>query len=144
MLFFILTTFAGMKASASTIVPKDLDSTVPTVHYLEPAYFVTLTVARFEDLSNTHLNFFQRIFFKKAQKKIKKELKKNQKVSIHEYYDTQKGRFKFDFLWFVIGTIIGPFGLLFSFTTKQPKANKISALMGLPVFVLWFGYLFIF
>lgn len=144
-LIFAFMSIFSMQVNASIIVPKtSSDSTESGANYMEANRFVNLTVDQFEKLSSTHLNFFQRVFFRKAQKQVRKELREHHQVDLHEYYDTQKGKFKFDLLWFTVGAIIGPFAMLFSYLTKQPKSQKISALIGFGVFILWFGFLFLF
>ena len=105
--------------------------------------FIRLSISEFQKATDTHLNFFQKMYFKKLQKKLTRT-HTMQNATILPYYDVQKKKFKFDPLWFILGTIIGPFALLFAFTSRQPKNKRISALIGFGVFILWFGWLFLF
>lgn len=126
--------------NASIPVIKEMKA-IP--EYLKTENFMKLSVNEFETASGQHLNFFQRMYFKKLQRQLSRsDFKKDS--TILEYYNPEKAKFKFDPLWFVLGCFIGPLALLFSFTSKQPRSKKISALIGLPVFILWFGWLTIF
>ncbi len=124
--------------------PVSSPSAHPTIpDYLLAKNFIGMTVSEFQSASGHKLNFFQRIYFKKLQKKLSRaDLPDNATILAH--YDVKKSKFKFDPLWFVLGCIIGPFAILFSYTTKQKKNKRLSALIGFGVFVLWFGWLFIF
>ena len=112
--------------------------------YLKAAVFVKLSPKEFSSLSGAKLNFLQKLYFKSVQRKLKRELKKNPDLLITEYYSQDQQKFKFDALWFVVGAIIGPIGILFAFTSRQPKNNRVSAALGCVLFVLWFGLLFVF
>lgn len=119
----------------------DIHSNIPD--YLRVENFISLSVSQFEAASGQHLNFFQRLYFKKLQKKLSRsDYQKNSTVLDH--YDVEKKKFKFDPLWFVLGSFIGPFALLFSYTSKQSKSSRLSALIGFGVFVIWFGWLLVF
>lgn len=118
--------------------------------YLRAAVFVKLSAKQFGTLTGKKLNLPQRIYFKIVQRKLSHELKENPDLLITRYYDPKKAKFKFDALWFVIAGFIGPLGLLLAYTTKQRKGgptrkNKItSAWIGFIIFVLWFGFSFLF
>ncbi len=139
--------FCQNSNAASFILPK---STTPENQinnksdYLRASVFVKLSTKEFTDLTGTKLNLFQKIYFKSIQRKLTRELKKNPDFLITQYYDQKKGKFKLDPLWFVIGVILGPIGILFSYTNKQPKDKRKSALIGFIVFLIWFGFLFVF
>ena len=132
---------------ASVIIPnaKGLES----IKSENPAYenasvFVTLSAKQFENASGEKLSFMEKLYFKSVQKKLKKELKADPDVTISQYYDTKKAKFKLDGVWFVVGALIGPLGILFSFTSKQKRNFRISAALGSILFFIWFGYLFLF
>lgn len=112
--------------------------------YLKVENFVRLTPAQFEIASGHHLGFFQKIYFKKLQRQLKKA-DYNSESNLLTYYDAEKGKFKLDTLWFILGCIIGPFAVLFSYTSHNQSTNKhISALIGMGVFIIWFGWLALF
>ena len=121
-----------------------IESVVPIPQYLKASVFVNLTRREFEVLRGKKLGFLERMYFKAAQKKLRKELKTDNDLLITKYYDDAKGKFKIDGLWFVIGSAIGPLGILFAYTTHQSKNLKISAMLGTVIFIAWFGYLTIF
>ena len=119
--------------------------------YLKASVFVHLSAREFAAATGYRLNFFQKIYFKVIQRQIKRDLKKNPGLLINDYLDQKKGKFKFDFLWFIIGAFIGPLGVLFAYTSKTQKKeattkkDKItSAWLGFLFFVIWFGFLFVF
>ena len=139
--------FCQNSNAASFILPKSInpkDQISNTTDYLKASVFVKLSSKEFASLSGMKLNFLQKIYFKSVQRKLSRELKKNPDLLITQYYDQKKMKFKIDPLWFVIGAILGPIGILFSYTNKQPKDKKKSALLGCIVFLIWFGFLFIF
>ena len=121
-----------------------------TPDYLRASVFVNLSAGEFAAATGKKLNFFQKIYFKVIQRQIKRDLKKNSDLLIHDYFDQKKGQFKLNFLWFVIAAFIGPLGVLFAYTSHQKKdkttrKDKItSAWLGFLFFVLWFGFLFVF
>lgn len=141
-LFFGLFIFCQKNDAASFIYSSP--TSVNHTDYLKASVFVKLSAKEFSSLTGTKLNFLQKLYFKSVQRKLSREVKKNPELLITEYYSPANHKFKLDALWFVIGAIIGPLGILFAFTSKQPKSNRISAAMGCILFVLWFGYLFIF
>jgi len=119
--------------------------------YYRAAVFVNLSAREFAAVTGKKLNFFQKVYFKVIQRELKRELKKNPDLLINDYFD-QQVKFKFDPLWFVIASFIGPLGVLFAYTsphyqkkTTTTRKDKItSAWLGLILFALWFGWLFIF
>ncbi len=113
-------------------------------NYLKASVFSKLSPKQFSMLTGKRLNFFEKLYFKSMQRKLGREVKKNPDLLITEYYDQAKKKFKIDYLWFVLGAIIGPLAILFSFTNKQPKNSRTSALLGCILFVLWFGFIFVF
>lgn len=125
---------ASIVSTSSSIMPEHLKTNV----------FVGMSANDFEMASGKKINLFQKMYFKKLQRKLA-STKYDESSTIVEHYDVKKGKFKFDPVWFIIGAIIGPFGLLFSYTSDNPTRNKhISAAIGLGVFILWFGWIFLF
>ncbi len=112
--------------------------------FLKASVFVKLSAKEFSALTGTKLNFLQKLYFKSVKRKLSRELKKDPNLLITQYYDQHKAKFKIDPVWFAVGVILGPLGILFSFTSKQPKAKRKSTALGCIVFVIWFGFLFIF
>lgn len=119
--------------------------------YLKASVFVNLSAREFAAVTGNKLNFFQKIYFKVIQRQIKRDLKKNPDLLINDYFDQKKGKFKFDLLWFIIGTFIGPLGVLVAYTSSPQKKATItkkdkitSAWLGFLFFVIWFGFLFVF
>lgn len=136
---FALCCYAGRAAFSVSSSPAH----PPVADYLLVKNFIGMTVSEFQTASGHKLNIFQRMYFRKLQKKLSRsDVPDN--ATILSHYDVQKGKFKFDSLWFVLGCIIGPFALLFAVTSKQKKNKRISALIGLGVFVIWFGWLYLF
>ena len=105
---------------------------------------LNMNAKEFSLVTGHQMNFFQKVYFKVLKTKLKIAVKKNPDLLLNNYYEPTKGKFKLDSLWFIIGSIIGPLGILFAFTSKQPKNKRLSAVLGTIVFVLWFGFLFIF
>ena len=120
------------------------------IDYLRAAVFVKLSAKELGAITGKKLNLLQRIYFKIVQGRLKHELKNNPDLLITRYYDPVKEKFKFDALWFVIGSFIGPLGVLVAYTSKvrkggATKKNRItSAWLGFILFILWFGFLFLF
>ncbi|MEO6136765.1 MAG: hypothetical protein ABIP35_16540 [Ginsengibacter sp.] len=133
---------------ASVIIPNanGLESKNVTASpaYQNASMFVKLSAKEFEKARGEKLNFMEKLYFKTVQRKLKRELKQDPDVTISQYYDVKKEKFKLDSLWFVIGAIIGPLGILFAFTSKQKRNFRISAALGSILFFIWFGYLFLF
>ena len=102
---------------------------------------VNMNARQFSFATGHQLNFLQKIYFKVLKVKLRSEVKKNPDLQLNKYYESTKGKFKLDSLWFIIGAIIGPLGILFAFTSKQPKNKRISAVLGTIVFIIWFGLL---
>ncbi|MEO6638265.1 MAG: hypothetical protein ABIN25_08305 [Ginsengibacter sp.] len=118
--------------------------------YLRASVFIKLSAKEFSAITGKKLNFPQKIYFKLIQHRLKHELRENPDLLITHYYDPKKAKFKLDALWFVIGAFIGPLGVLVAYTSKirkggPTKRNKITSVwLGLILFVLWFGFSFIF
>ena len=150
---FILVFFFSKNGFAISVArPINAGNNViaPKADYLKASVFVQLSPRQFTELTGKKLNFPQRIYFKIIQRRLNRELKSNPDLSITQYYDPQKEKFKFDALWFVIATFIGPLGVLLAYTSKLRKGgptrkNRItSAWLGFILFVLWFGFSFLF
>lgn len=133
----------GSQFSQAAYTPNGKSIDKHPQDYLLVDHFVRMTVSEFQQASGHKLNFFQKIYFKKLQRKLKKA-NLYPGATILPYYNVQNGKFKFDSLWFVLGVIIGPFALLFSLTSRQGKNQRLSALIGFGVWVIWFGYIFLF
>ncbi len=149
----MLILFIGYSGFSFSIAKKEtsLNHISPVnIDYLRASIFVKLSAKEFGAITGRKLNLPQRIYFKIVQHRLKQELKKNPDLLITNYYDPKKAKFKIDALWFVIAGFVGPLGLLAAYTSKQRKGgptkrNKIiSAWIGFAVFVLWFGFSFIF
>lgn len=150
LIFILVLNIKGFSFSiAKSIIPENHISPAG-IEYLRASVFVKLSAKEFGAITGKKLNFPQRIYFKIIQRKLKHELKKNPDLLITNYYDPQKEKFKFDPLWFVIAAFIGPLGLLVAYTSKvrkggPTKKNRItSAWLGFALFILWFGFLFLF
>ncbi len=138
--------------SLSIVKPSATSTTtaIETPGSLKASVFVTMSASEFAAATGVKLNFFQRIYFKIIKRQVKRDLKKNPDLLMTDYLDQKTGKFKLDALWFVIGIIIGPLGVLLSYYSHQQKngPNKkdrtTSAWIGFGVFVLWFGFLFLF
>lgn len=139
--FFLLITTLSFSAQAAFISSTNDAARVP--EYLKVENFIRMNVAQFQEASGHKLSLIQRIYFKKLQRQLSKTPALSG-ANLLQFYDVQKGKFKLDMLWFILGAIIGPFAILFSYTTKQPRAKRLSALIGFGIFVLWFGFIFIF
>lgn len=112
--------------------------------HLQVEHFIRMTPTQFEQATGKKLSLLQKMYFKKLQRKISQGRYDHNTTILH-HFDEAKGKFKLDPVWFVLGCLIGPFALLFSFTSDKPTSAKhISAAIGLPVFILWFGSLFLF
>lgn len=116
----------------------------PESNYLKGSVFVKLSAKEFSVIRGKKMSFLERLYFKSVKKRVKRELKTDPDMMITKYYDDANGKFKIDGIWFVIGSLVGPLGILFAFTTNQPKNNRISAVLGSVVFLVWFGYIFVF
>src|SRR5258708_34513655 len=95
-----------------------------------------MSAHEFAAATGTKLNFFQKIYFKIIKRQVKRDLKKNPDLLITDYVDQRTRKFKFNALWFVVGAIIGPLGVLLSYYSHRQKngPNKkdrtISACIG--------------
>jgi hypothetical protein len=129
---------------------ENVKQEVTTPGYLKASVFVNMSAGDFAAATGTKLNFFQKIYFKAVKRHVRRDLKKNPDLLMTNYVDQKTGKFKLDPLWFVVGIIIGPLGVLLSYYSHQQKngPNKkdrtTSAWIGFGVFVLWFGFLFLF
>jgi hypothetical protein len=141
----------GFSFSARRTFPIGNEREIRSPDFYKASVFVKMSPAEFAAATGKKLNFFEKIYFRVIQRHIKHDLKANPDLLINDYLDPKKVKFKFSLLWFVIGTIIGPFGVLFAYTSRQQKKetttkkDKItSAWLGLILFIIWFGFLFVF
>lgn len=147
---FLLATYNGFSFSIAKPIISENHIFPASIDYLRASVFVKLSAKEFEKITGKKLNLPQRIYFKIVQRKLKHELRKNPDLLITKYYEPQKAKIKFDALWFVIAAFIGPLGVLAAYTSKLRKGgptrkNKItSAWLGFALFILWFGFLFLF
>lgn len=134
--------------SFSIVKPAAIEKNVADFRASE---FVKLSAKDYASLTGRKLNFFEKIYFKIVQKQVKRDLKKNPDLLMSQYLDNKTGKFKFSALWFVIAAFIGPLGVLLAYVshpqkkdpfTKRDKTN--SAWLGFALFLLWFGFTFIF
>lgn len=142
-IFFRIALLCFLCSTTKATLAIAIPAAKPIPDYLVVKNFIRLSVSEFQEASHTKLNLFQKLYFKKLQKNLK-HAKVSPDATILPYYDVQKKKFKFDLLWFVLGSIIGPFAILFAFTSKQPGSKRISALIGFGVFILWFGWWLLF
>ncbi len=143
LLFSTLLFLMGSLSTRAAYSVSSLDGSTKIPEYLKAENFIRMSASEFQRATGHKLNLFQKMYFKKLQRNLSRS-QITPGTTILPYYDVQKGKFKIDGLWFVLGCIIGPFAILFSYTSKQPKYKRISALIGFPIWVLWFGWLFIF
>lgn len=145
--FISIFIFYGNKSLAASIIhPEDVASekiNSPSKDYMRADVFVQLSIKEFSAMTGQKLNGLQKIFFKASQKSVRKDLKSNPELLITDYFDPVKQKFKLDTLWFVLGIMIGPLAILFSFTSRRSKMSRKSAFLGFLVFALWFSFLFI-
>lgn len=133
--------------AASIIYPQQLLSekgNTTSKDILRADVFVTLSVKDFRAITGQKITLIQKLFFKTVQNKLKKDLKINPDLMVNDYYDPVEKKFKLDPLWFILGIMIGPLALLFAWTSKQNKVSKKSVYLALPLFVIWFGFAFVF
>lgn len=148
---FFLLSFLYCKNGYSFSIVRIADKTeIATPDYLKASVFVKMSVHEFAAARGTKLNFVQKIYFKVIKRQAKHDLKKNPDLLMTKYVDAKTGKFKLDPLWFVIGIFIGPLGVLLSYFSHQQKngPNKkdrtTSAWIGFGLWILWFGFLFLF
>lgn len=138
----------GNTLSSAVIIPAitSVENIGNSSHaaYEKASVFVTLTSKEFEKARGQKLTLLEKLYFKTSQRKLRKELKNDPALTIDTYYDVKTAKFKLDGLWFLLGAMIGPLAILFSFTSKQKKNFRKSAALGTIVFLIWFGYLFLF
>lgn len=139
LLFFLL--FSASSGAAVLMQGRD-SASAPMSDRAD--VFVTLSVRDFENLSGHKLSLVERMYMKRVQKTLRRQLKKNPDLTITEYVDPVKKKFKLDPMWFTTGIIIGPLALLFAATSKQSKEIKKSAFLGFLIWTVWVGYAFIF
>lgn len=148
LLFAVFYLSYGNKVEAASILsPQKLSGknfSVSAVTILRADLFITMSVKDFTKLTGKKLNLAEKLFFKAVQKRLKKDLKNNRDARVTDYYDPVKKKFKFDSLWFILGVMLGPLAILFAWTSKQNKDSKKSVILALPIFILWFGYAFLF
>ncbi|MDE3212482.1 MAG: hypothetical protein KGM98_04550 [Bacteroidota bacterium] len=154
-LLWVMVLFQTREGQAFSIVRKSTDVSTPvpkdaTPDYLKGAYFVKMTPREFSVATGKNLNIFQRIYFKAIQHRIRKQLQDHPNLLITQYYDPVHEKFKFNLLWFVIGSFIGPLGVLTAYSSRSRKGGPtrksklFSVWLGLLFFIVWFGYIFIF
>ena len=124
--------------------PAPFELERPPGDILRAEVFITISPSEFSAATGKKLNFFDRIVFRSVQKRMKRDYRHNPDLLITEYYDPVKAKFKLDVLWFTLGVLIGPLAILFAYTSKRNKISRKSALLGLVVFIAWFGLLFLF
>lgn len=150
LIFILVLNIKGFSFSiGKSIIPENHISPAG-IKYLRASVFVKLSAKEFGVITGKKLNLPQRIYFKVIQRRLKRELRNNPDLLITDYYDPAKEKFKFDALWFVITSILGPLGILAAYTSPlrkggPTKKNKIrSAWLGFGFFIIWFGLLFLF
>lgn len=148
-LLFFLSAIFIFYVNANAAVPHyrnsiTLADSVKNANYLKAQVFVNLSPKEFTSLTGKKLNFLERLYFKTLQRKMRHELKNNPELLITQYYNGDEGKFKLDAVWFIVGAIIGPLAILFSFTSKQSKNKRASAILGCILFITWFGFFFVF
>ncbi len=148
-LLFLILIISLNGYSVSIIMPAEHVSPSNS-EYLRASVFVKLSAKEFGVITGRKLNLPQRIYFKVIQRRLKRELRNNPDLLITDYYDPAKEKFKFDVLWFVIASMIGPLGIIAAYTSPlrkggPTKINKLrSAWLGFGLFLIWFGALFLF
>lgn len=147
---FLILLYSQNSFSFSFVIPPHKVE-IKSPDYLKGSVFVNLTAREFALASGKKLDFFQKIYFKALQHRIKHDLKKNPDLIITDYFDPAAKKFRFDALWFVIAAFIGPLGVLFAYTSPLRKGSRTtkkerikSAWLGFAFFVIWFGFAFIF
>jgi hypothetical protein len=152
-IFIIVILLNSQNSFSFSFIKSKLSETkinISTPDYLKASSFVHMSARQFEAASGAKLNFFEKIYFKVVQHKVRRDLKKNPDLLITDYYDQKKDKFRISVLWFVIGAFIGPFGVIAAYTSRQSKGevskkNKIiSVWLGFLAFIIWFGYYFLF
>lgn len=141
--FLILSVFFANSTHAFAINVSPYAS-VEAKSIEQPLYardVVKMNTKEFSIATGHQLNFIQKIYFKVLKSKLTAAIKNDNDLLLEKYYEPKKGKFKLDALWFIIGSIIGPLGILFAFTSKQPKNKRISAVLGTIVFIIWFSLL---
>lgn len=136
-----LVLFCSARSLAINVNPHTVITSKISVDQLLVRDIVNMDAKQFSAATGHQLNLFQKIYFKLLKGKLRTAVKQHPDLLLNKYYAPQKGKFKLDGLWFIIGAIIGPLGILFAFTSKQPKSKRISAVLGTVVFILWFGLL---
>lgn len=142
----------GFSVSVVRIPANDNNPETKVPAYMKASVFVTMSAREFAAATGKKLNFFEKIYFKVIQRKVKRDLQKNPGLMISDYFDPKKEKFKFDLLWFIIASIIGPLGVLLVYTSHQPQKKELttrkdkitSAWLGFLFWIIWFGLLFIF
>lgn len=135
------------ESQAAYIIQPETSGTItrkPVPEYLTPEIVMQLSPTEFAAVSGKKLNFLERMIFKRLQKRMGRNHLQNPDHVIPSYGDPIKAKFRLNVLWFVLGIIIGPLAILFALTTKEKKMSLRSAFLGFLVFVLWFGFLFVF
>ena len=89
--------------------------------------FLNMSPKRYYEITGQKMKFRERLALKMAQQQMRKS-SRNGRLNAQEAGDLKSG--KFDLLWFLIGLITIPIGILLAFLlTKNPNARK-SALYG--------------
>ena len=68
---------------------------------------------------------------------MRHDLKKNPDLLITDYVSDKKDtKFKFNVLWFLIGLVLGPIGVLLAYASKQKKDKVTSSWIGFGVYAI--------
>lgn len=139
--FFSIYAFSGLNTTYAFSVIKPVENSIsPTISsawkYMQVSEFVKLTPKEFSSLTGKKLNFLQRLSFRATQVKMRHDLKKNPNLSLSDYVNGDSRTFQIDILWLLLGTILGPIGVLIAYLTKVEKYKLTSAWIGLGIFAL--------
>lgn len=124
--------FSVIKPAANDEAP----SVSTALKYIKASEFVKLSAKEYTALTGVKLNFLQRLSFKATKMKMKHDLKSNPDLKVTDYVHASGRTFQIDILWLLIGTILGPIGVLIAYVAKVEQYKLTSAWIGLGLFVV--------
>lgn len=142
MMKFLFTSFSillfATVAMGSHVLSKNtsgqafnLKTDLPTLSIsgLNPEQLSAISIPALEFKTGRKLNLWQKVSFKLAQKKLKKQLGQSQDLQKPAQQEDEEDRTKgFHMLGFILGFFLGPLGIILSYfiDKEEERANRVK------------------
>ena len=143
--FFVICFFGALQSAMAIVVPFSDSSAMPskqsgeaTVKLMGPDVmaFLEMTPRRYYELTGEKMKLKERIALRMYQQQLKREIRHGNTNLAMQPGDLKSG--KFNFLWFLIGLILIPIGVLLAFLLTKDAGARKSALYGAAIgLVIW-------